>query len=372
MARKKSGDDVKAPKNVATAPDKQSDASLEETGGSMGRQRRLIESLRQGIAKRDGTIQQLEATLELEGRISATLRESLRKLGDRITQLEDAFSPGGPGAAAALDGGPDAGEAAGGQEGMRIALERVTVERDQLRDQLRALERMQTETVTLPEDAMKRSAFETAHDVQPTIDELLDSLSSVERPPVLSLTGLPGSTPNGGGLQADGAEVWREMLAPEIMAPEAFEADDSTAEKPIARMPEDAGKVYGFFVALDGERPIRHPLRKQVTTVGRAPSCDIQINANYISRVHARILSDESSIVIEDAGSKNGLRINAEAAERHVMRPGDVVGLGPLRFEVHHGPTWTEPRSDAALARGHTEPERESQPAPEPPAAPLN
>jgi pSer/pThr/pTyr-binding forkhead associated (FHA) protein len=67
-------------------------------------------------------------------------------------------------------------------------------------------------------------------------------------------------------------------------------------------------------------------------TIGRADSADIQINSDFISRVHARLVSTTFGVFIEDVDSKNGNKVNSKLAERQALQHGDVLGLGRLRF----------------------------------------
>ena len=67
-------------------------------------------------------------------------------------------------------------------------------------------------------------------------------------------------------------------------------------------------------------------------TIGRADSADIRIDGAFISRIHARIVCRDDGTMIEDAGSKNGFKVNSEAVKHHNLTHGDVIGIGKLRF----------------------------------------
>lgn len=331
MAKRKDEEDgLPPPEGGNGAASSQTEAPAEESAA--------VEALRHDLEERDGVIRELEASLELESRVSATLRENLRKLTERITRLEEGFA-GRPEPPA--EGETDA-SASGVSEAPGAALAeteeelaRITAERDAFRDKIKALERMQTETVTLPdgegvapEEPEEEEDEDEGTDLQPSINELLESLSSIERPGVTGgLQSLPGSGPGEHARE----EPWSELIAPEVIAPEAFEAGGGTAQH---RVLEPVMSTFGYLVTLGGKKETRYALQSQVTTIGRAPNCDIQINAVYVSRMHARILSDHSSIVIEDAGSKNGIRVNGDRTERCVLKSGDVINIGPLRIRL--------------------------------------
>jgi hypothetical protein len=198
----------------------------------------------------------------------------------------------------------------------RDELKRVSRERDELRKQLARLDRMQTETIALPDDFR----FPTPGSV-PSLDDLMSELGDIEE---------PGSGPVrvAGHLHQrveSDADRSEEMISPEVVFPEKFAA---TAESGQQEAP--ASRV---LVLLDPERPIKYPLFKDSMTIGRADVADIQIENDFLSRLHARIVATPTGAAIEDIDSKNGIRVNAKlVTARQELRHGDVVDLGRLRF----------------------------------------
>lgn len=211
---------------------------------------------------------------------------------------------------------------AGREESMRALadvrdeLKRVARERDELRKQLSRLDSMQTETIALPEDFRLPAAIAV-----PSLDDLMSALGDIE-------------SPRGGPATVDGhlhqrveneAQRSEEMLSPEIVFPEKFAATAESAEHEAP-----ASKV---LVLLDPVRPIKYPLFKATMTIGRGDIADIQIENEFLSRLHARIVSTPTGAAIEDVDSKNGIRVNTKlVTARQVLRHGDVVDLGRLRF----------------------------------------
>jgi len=201
----------------------------------------------------------------------------------------------------------------------RADLARVAAERDQLQKQLISIEGMQTETTELPDD------LDMGLDAQaplPSIDELMSNLN-------LTLEESRAQDRRGrfsGQVTEHPDAEWQEMISPEVIAPEELGGQaqsDGTAEK---------AQTSRLLVYMDSEHPIKYPLYKEVMTIGRSESADIQIDAEFISRIHARIVCREDGTLIEDAGSKNGFKVNSEVVERHNLTHGDVIGLGTLRF----------------------------------------
>jgi FHA domain len=200
----------------------------------------------------------------------------------------------------------------------RSALRRASAERDELQKRLMQVESMQTETVALQDI----DGIVPTGDMQlPSIDELMASLSAtIEHnggQGVARLSGLAAEEPL--------SEI-DEMIAPELIAPEAY------ADEAYEGGAAPAHKTVRLLVYMDAAHPIRYPLYQETVTIGRSEMADIQIDGDYISRLHARIISSKDRVAIEDAGSRNGVRINGRAIDREILRHGDVIGLGLLHF----------------------------------------
>lgn len=199
---------------------------------------------------------------------------------------------------------------------VRAELARVTAERDQLLKQLVMIDGMQSDTVALTEDWEQH---DVATDRLPTIEELMANLGSIEE------DGEAGRHESDGG-QGQEAQ-WQEMIAPELIF-----TDDSDDEP--EQPPADTSAALRMLVSMDTEPPLKYPLYKPVVTVGRSDAADITVQGDSISRIHARIVRDESGLFIEDAGSKNGVKVNAKTATRRLLRHGDIIALGKHRFTL--------------------------------------
>ncbi len=69
-------------------------------------------------------------------------------------------------------------------------------------------------------------------------------------------------------------------------------------------------------------------------TIGRGPENDIQVANEFMSRVHARILSDKNGASIEDLNSRNGLIVNSKKIKcPQQLCNGDLVSLGKMQFK---------------------------------------
>lgn len=95
--------------------------------------------------------------------------------------------------------------------------------------------------------------------------------------------------------------------------------------------------------------PVEHDgnpimLTRTVSTVGRTQENDISLRSNLISRNHARLLAGPNGVIIEDTDSTNGCFVNGRHVKQQLMRDGDLLSLGDLRFRLR-----TEPAPDARI-----------------------
>jgi DNA-binding winged helix-turn-helix (wHTH) protein len=115
-----------------------------------------------------------------------------------------------------------------------------------------------------------------------------------------------------------------------------------------SRHPRFVRTVHGFGYAFcgpveDGAPPLRlpaarlawgdqrFPLREGANLIGRDPEADVWIDAETVSRRHARILVEAGRARIEDLGSKNGTGVGAsEVREPRALAHGDPIRLGEV------------------------------------------
>ncbi|MFS8063361.1 MAG: FHA domain-containing protein [Luteimonas sp.] len=76
-----------------------------------------------------------------------------------------------------------------------------------------------------------------------------------------------------------------------------------------------------------------HPLLGP-TVVGRAPECNLRLDANGLSRQHARLVLAKGGVQVEDLGSTNGTFINGKRVQRGLAVAGDEIGFDQLRFRL--------------------------------------
>ncbi len=144
-----------------------------------------------------------------------------------------------------------------------------------------------------------------------------------------------------GGIAAEFAETIAGGDTPADAAPRAellpsaVFLEDGRSYFDVGEPLEEADAGRPRLVATVGGQLVSYALGKSEMTIGRGRLSDIRIASHYVSRVHARITTRGIGIQIEDAGSKNGILVNAERVQRCILRDGDVVSLGgelDLRF----------------------------------------
>ncbi|MEJ2758716.1 MAG: FHA domain-containing protein, partial [Anaerolineales bacterium] len=72
------------------------------------------------------------------------------------------------------------------------------------------------------------------------------------------------------------------------------------------------------------------PLDKENTVIGREGTCDILVPEDFssISRRHAEIRRSGSEYELVDLASVNGVLLNGEPVNQHVLSDGDEIEIG--------------------------------------------
>ena len=76
-------------------------------------------------------------------------------------------------------------------------------------------------------------------------------------------------------------------------------------------------------------------LRPSGTTLGRGADCDVVLDDDRVSRAHAKIYQDPfGRWIIEDLGSHNGLLVDGQRVETHVMLPDEQIDIQPFALSL--------------------------------------
>ena len=199
---------------------------------------------------------------------------------------------------------------------VRAELRRVSQERDELRNQLTRVDSVQSATIALPDD--DPGPMPPTANV-PSLEDLMGALGNIEEAPSSDVAGHLHQRVQHA---SDDSE---EMISPQLVFPEKYAETAKAAD-------EQQNAVSCMLVLLDEKRPVKYPLYKATMTIGRADVADIQIENDFLSRLHARIVTTTTGVRIEDIESKNGIRVNSKRTQRQTLRHGDIVDFGRLRF----------------------------------------
>ena len=262
------------------------------------------------LERRDQFITELQNSLDAEQRISKDLRENIGQLHDRIGVLGDGLIDR-LGTCRDLQSALEEEKARMPAAEIDSKTARTTVRHDggpygtpdssRLQEgEVYSLDELMAETIVLTDERRERE--------ERRIEEL--------------------------GLLQPASPEPAEMVAPELMI-----AGASAPEAPPLGQGEDdrvAGSGLGTLViTLQGRHQIKYPLHEGEITIGRSNQNDIQINSEFVSRVHARIITSAAGAVIEDVSSKNGVLLDSDPVTRHSFKGGDVVVLGTTLISFH-------------------------------------
>jgi len=92
------------------------------------------------------------------------------------------------------------------------------------------------------------------------------------------------------------------------------------------------------------------PLQGDVVTLGRDPASDIAVDADVVSRHHARLERRDSGYEIVDLGSANGLDFQGQTVDRKLLLPGDTLRIGRTVFLEYRAEEAEPPAPAAATA----------------------
>ncbi len=135
-----------------------------------------------------------------------------------------------------------------------------------------------------------------------------------------------------------------------------------------------------FYLLWESQDPPQSfPLSGNYIHIGRSPQNEVVIDHPSVSRLHARLIRQKGTYILEDLNSTNGTFVNERRVVHPVvLQPGDVIRLGPdvrLRFIGPEGdlaPTVAvavQPQPQAATPETPTPVGATQMPPPPPPSS---
>jgi ATP-binding cassette, subfamily B, bacterial len=147
------------------------------------------------------------------------------------------------------------------------------------------------------------------------------------RPAAVAQQNWPGSVPR----PPVGPQNWPAPPSPSSPRPASLPVEPFRASLPGgngdgARQAPQRARVR---IEVNGKVIGIRQLDKPVLSIGRLASNDVQVPAERVSRLHARMHWENGAWLIEDAESLNGIVYQGNRVDRHMLSNGDQVFLAP-------------------------------------------
>ena len=121
-------------------------------------------------------------------------------------------------------------------------------------------------------------------------------------------------------------------------------ADSSHASLPVGPVAKSLRRFLGKLVPCGGGDPI--PLLESPLLVGRRSACDVTLKFPDVSSRHCTLTYEDGFWVVDDCGSRNGVRVNGARVERKILYPEDRISIASHRFIVHYTPEGSLPPAE--------------------------
>jgi pSer/pThr/pTyr-binding forkhead associated (FHA) protein len=87
-----------------------------------------------------------------------------------------------------------------------------------------------------------------------------------------------------------------------------------------------------LIVRMNGQPDEVYVITETETLIGRAPTCDLQIPDDSMSREHAVVLCDGEDANLEDLQSTNGVKVNGKRVRSTELAHGDEIEIGQTKL----------------------------------------
>ena len=127
--------------------------------------------------------------------------------------------------------------------------------------------------------------------------------------------------------------TFSDQFARQIQSPEPDDERDPPGLQQANGMRQAQPGPMPTLVARHGNASTRYSIQPGGMSLGSGPENDVQLHDSLISDRHAKITNTPSGCVLKDLGSANGTWVNQRRIKMQVLHDGDVIVIGPLRFE---------------------------------------
>jgi pSer/pThr/pTyr-binding forkhead associated (FHA) protein len=127
--------------------------------------------------------------------------------------------------------------------------------------------------------------------------------------------------------------VWAELKPPPPAPPPPTAAPRRREPVPSGR--RKRGAAGHLVIVAPSEQKGRSFELNGELTVGRAAGCQVALEDNYVSQLHARVFTRDGGVWVEDLGSTNGTYLNDQRVSAPLaVRRGDQLKVGSTVLEL--------------------------------------
>lgn len=92
--------------------------------------------------------------------------------------------------------------------------------------------------------------------------------------------------------------------------------------------------MWAIKILTGPQAGLIYPIKEGKHTLGRAPSCDVKIASNSVSKEHATLLAVGDKLILSDLDSRNGTFVNGVKIQNQRLNPGDKVSLHDVLVDI--------------------------------------
>ncbi|WP_158545480.1 FHA domain-containing protein [Bremerella cremea] len=82
-------------------------------------------------------------------------------------------------------------------------------------------------------------------------------------------------------------------------------------------------------------KPMKAMIDEFPFIIGRNATCNLTVESGRVSREHAEVVRHGTGYLLRDLHSTNGVYVNGEPIEEHVLVDGDTVSIADFEFDFH-------------------------------------
>jgi hypothetical protein len=92
--------------------------------------------------------------------------------------------------------------------------------------------------------------------------------------------------------------------------------------------------MWAIKILTGPQAGLIYPIKEGKHTLGRAPSCDVKIASNSVSKEHATLLAVGDKLIISDLDSRNGTFVNGVKIQNQRLNIGEKISLHDVLVDV--------------------------------------